>query len=639
MKQINKQSSKKNDGSLLAFAAIAILLLSILGIGILRMAYGAKVRAINIQYETVTRLAAEAGYEASINWMSSLDDVPSNLLVSIGAGGRTGQRASGSRAIEHKIKSNPDYFSTGTSFNSKISFKSFLGSRPVYQITSDGFCSRGVSTPSTPQAALEFQRNVDASMVQKIGGWDIGVNRRPDGSMRINEKDVFFSRGDVIDMPIHINCDADPDPAPEDQYRDIYVSGLPLFTQKVCMGESRYWRLGGNKDKYGDVMRLFKGGIYFDQPDSGITHNAYKIEENISIKERVNRFVSTTKSNFIFNPVADSNSIVDGQPAVQLEFYIKVQDGMVKITDNCTVKCRTNGGPYDYKLAVNDAANDYIKSDIYEYHYVDSTASPVTIKIADSYVEHVIQTMSGDVIKSDSGGQIFVNGNVIIAGALEDNGKINVGGKKYSPLLKGRITVVATGNIWITNSVVYDGKHDEIRNMDGFLIKKVPMPDNPNILALFSQNGVVQIVDPNLSASGPPEYPGILDYSPIGYQDLAYADPNIRQLPQAMVVQAAITAGGGGWGVENVGLRKNTNPNGKDNLIVAGTICEVFRGVVAEDEASGFSSDNGYQKYYYFDERLVNGIFGRTITYGIPGDMWLQRKYIPIQGGWTDSRL
>ena len=69
-----------------------------------------------------------------------------------------------------------------------------------------------------------------------------------------------------------------------------------------------------------------------------------------------------------------------------------------------------------------------------------------------------------------------------------------------------------------------------------------------------------------------------------------------------MVVEAAVTVGGGGWGAENVrsGGRKTTGNN--DNLILRGTISECIRGIV------GIIGSNGYLKKYYLDKRLLEGI-------------------------------
>jgi hypothetical protein len=59
-------------------------------------------------------------------------------------------------------------------------------------------------------------------------------------------------------------------------------------------------------------------------------------------------------------------------------------------------------------------------------------------------------------------------------------------------------------------------------------------------------------------------------------------------------------------------------------LIVRGTITEAVRGVV------GLIGADGYLKFYYFDERLLEGI--------LPGDIWLRGKYIPAPAGWHDYR-
>jgi len=52
-------------------------------------------------------------------------------------------------------------------------------------------------------------------------------------------------------------------------------------------------------------------------------------------------------------------------------------------------------------------------------------------------------------------------------------------------IVKGKITVVASGNIWIADPVYVDGDHDA---------DDIPTTDNPNVLGLIAQ-GVVKIVD------------------------------------------------------------------------------------------------------------------------------------------------
>jgi hypothetical protein len=99
-----------------------------------------------------------------------------------------------------------------------------------------------------------------------------------------------------------------------------------------------------------------------------------------------------------------------------------------------------------------------------------------------------------------------------------------------------------------------------------------------------------------------------------------------RQLPSA----------GGGWGAENVTRRDNAgagsttyggrrNYSGtKDDLIVRGSLTEVVRGVVGYPP----NYENGYDKKYYIDNRLMSGI--------LPGDIWFTGKYIPAPAGWHD---
>ena len=94
-----------------------------------------------------------------------------------------------------------------------------------------------------------------------------------------------------------------------------------------------------------------------------------------------------------------------------------------------------------------------------------------------------------------------------------------------------------------------------------------------------------------------------------------------------MEVEAAMTVGGG-WGTETVrrsyyGDRKEAGGS-QDYLIVRGTIAEAIRGVV------GLIGSDGYIKHYYLDERLLQGV--------LPGDMWLQGKYIPAPAGWHAYR-
>jgi len=169
------------------------------------------------------------------------------------------------------------------------------------------------------------------------------------------------------------------------------------------------------------------------------------------------------------------------------------------------------------------------------------------------------------------------------------------------------------------------------------LVKKVPNLSNLNLLGLFSQNGVVKIVDPGLSSDGL-DYAADIDlsgkglsYIPIGYQQdgtSAATEPHKRQLPRDLVIQAVITVGGGGFGAENVVERKNTNTAGRDNLVFAGAITEAVQGMFANP-----GGNNGFRRLCYEDERL------RSKTIALPGDMWLESKFLPLPGTWSDARI
>ena len=136
--------------------------------------------------------------------------------------------------------------------------------------------------------------------------------------------------------------------------------------------------------------------------------------------------------------------------------------------------------------------------------------------------------------------------------------------------------------------------------------------------------GGVKVIDPALSAAnndGPPDLKNVgLMYREVGLRDPLGSEPYERILPDPMVVEAAITAGGGGWGVENAETRKGADMQ-PVRLVVHGSITEAVRGVAG----------SGYHKCYYFDQRLSNGL--------PPGDIWLYTKYVPIPGGWSDYQV
>ena len=573
----NTKSTKQ--GSVLVLVVVSLIILPALGMGLLSVAYGTRLRAIQLKTEAVAMLAAEAGYEKAVFWMGKQKDMLSALQQGVDGTNDT---------IE---------FDTGYC-NYKIELYTFVGSRPVYKIVSRGHSGK-------------FDRTVDVYLVQAISGWDMGKCKILFGGTKTYP--VHFASGEIVDLSLHIN-DLHDNP----DYKDIYIDGFPQFLQPVAMGESRHTDKGS--DKYDQVVSLFESGIYFDQPDCRIT-------DEQTIQSKMDRFRKSSDPRFTFKPVAEAHAgpTPHCHPAVQLEFFVEGGVGKVRVTNNCTVlgyQRNQDGKTLDFKIKPGTGGEESERYDIYAYHFVSENAEAkgdrFTCRIDETYV-----TQSFGGVESEPGGQIFVDGNVIIGGdkALHNSDQV----------VKGRITVVATGNIWVADSVVVDGPHDA----DG-----KPTTDNPNVLGLMTK-GVLKVVDPGMSGykkGGTDQYPGppkeIKDfvYVPIGREDAGAKEDYERHLPDPMVVEGALTVGGGGWGAENVlwyyngkwyGGRKPADGL-TDHLVVRGTITEVVRGVV------GLIGQNGYVKHYYSDGRLLEGI--------LPGDMWLRGKYVPTPAGWHDYR-
>jgi len=592
------------SGSVLVLAVMVLMILSILGIGVLTISYGVRRQAIQQKNEMASMLAAEAGYEQVLFWMGQ----QGSLLDSLGTAGSTGNLTF--------LGSNCDY---------SVQFYTFVNAQPVYRVVSNGHSGA-------------FDRTIDAKVIQAISGWDMGKCRIPSSSSTTAA--VYYVDGETIDMPLHINkLNDSPD------IMDIYISGSPTFTRPVAMGENRY--TSGGSDKYSSIMSLFKGGIYFNQPDSRVTDEA-------TVQSKINRFQSSTLTAYQFTPAAMTGGttppVANRVPAVQLEFFVDSNNvGKVRITNNCTVwgfEQNSDSKTNDFRITPGSSGATFQRYYIYGYHYrnqnADTTGERIIKPVSDTYV-----TQSFGGVSAQPGGQIYVKGNVII-GSSDANlvGTRNV--------VKGKITVVAAreddgtgGNIWITNPITVDGAHTTDAN-------GVPTQDNPNILGLIAQ-GVVKVVDPCLSqrpSSG--GYPGpasnnpiitvgtnTFQYVPIGQPDAGKSQTsNCRRMftpvsvrDHNMVVEAAITVGGGGWGAEDLartsgsttyGGYRESVPGTYDNLIIRGTLTEACRGMV------GGGADTGYKKHYYLDSRLLDGI--------LPGNMGLQSKYIATPSGWNDYR-
>jgi hypothetical protein len=567
-----KKLTKKSRGFILPFIIIAIVMLAALAVGLNMAGLGVRMQAINTKSQTAAMLAAEAGYEKAIFWMGQQSDILGALQDA--HSGASGEIDLGNSSCEYQVD-----------------FDDFIGAKPVFRITSTG--TNGINS-----------RVVDVQVMQEVTGWVMGKCRIPNGPTSTGP--VNFVDGEILDIPIHINNLKDnPDAI------DIYISGRPKFKQKVEMGEPR--KVGGSgSDKYNSVMTLFEDGIYFDQPNVRITDSA-------AVQSKVNRFRDSTNPLYRFAPYGTAN-ITKPRSAVQLEFFVEGGIGKVRITNHCTVRSYS-GNIYDYNIVPNSNPATYQKYDIYAYHYAPDTlyVPPVTYKITDTYVT---QHFGGK--ESAPGGQIYVNGDVIIGGDMTV--------PDPNMVVKGKMTVVATGNIWIADSIKVDDNAGTQRDVNG-----MPKEGNPNCLGLIAR-GSVKVIDPGLSNNsvsvGLPD-PNVPDrlipshkhfYKPVAILD--GSPVNNRKLPHNMVVEAAVTVGGGGWGAENVNSsgmrRKTTGPGTNDYLILHGTISECVRGVV------GITSTNGYIKQYYLDKRLLEGI--------LPGDIWFGGKYVPAPAGWHDYK-
>jgi len=559
---------RRRKGLALGLVVISLGILTALGLGLLSVGYGARRQAIAAKADLAAMLAAEAGYEKAVFWMSEQQDMLSALQQ--GAAGTSGR------------VSFPD-----SSSSYQISLFTFAGTRPVFRVSCLG-------------RSGAFKRKVDVLVVQAISGWDMGMCRVPTGATQTSP--VSFSTGEVIDMPVSIN---ERNEYPDQ--RDIHIIGSPRFQKPVAMGESR--RTTGGSDKYYGVMSLFEDGIYFDQPKTRVT-------DEKTVQKKIDRFRDSTKAEYRFKPVGQA-AVSYRQSAVQLEFFVKNGVGNVRVTNNCTVrsvKQSQDWKTYDFKIRPGTNGTRYERYPIYAYHLAPANANKTgqrtTLPLTSTYV-----TQSFGGVDSEPGGQIFVDGNVVIGG--------NMGRHSNDQRIKGRITVVATGNIWIADSMTLHGQHDGNGR---------PKLNNPNVLGLLAQ-GVIKVVDPGLSRiDGVVKKKGFT-YAPVGRPDYAGVDQDDsdyyrRHLPDPMVVEAAMTIGGGGWGAENVqrsyyGGRKETGGR-VDELRVHGSISEAIRGVI------GLVGSDGFLKSYHMDERLLTGI--------VPGDIWLRGKYVPAPAGWHDYR-
>lgn len=557
-------------GSILVVVIVLVVTLAIVGLGVMTVSFGVRHRAVVVKNEATAMLAAEAGYEQAVYVMSQQPDMLTALNDS-------NFEDTGTLTFEN------------SECSYEISFYQFLGARPVYRILSQGQCGT-------------FSRAVDVYVVQAVSGWDMGQCRVP--SSRFGTYPVSFADNEVIDLQIHINNrHDDPDE------RDIYVNGNPEFRDTVEMGEAR--ETSGGTDKYASLIDVFDNGIFFDQPDS-------RIADSDEVADKVSRFEDSTDNTFRFDPDGEA-SLTNAQSAVQLEFFVESGVGKIRITNDCTVRGfrqSSDSRTWDYRVKPDCGGSEYERYHIYSYHVIPDDAEATglrrTVDVEDTYVQ---QEFGG--VHAAPGGQIFVDGNVIIGG----DSSLHNGDQ----LVNGKITIVATGNIWIADSLKVDGSRDS---------EGMPVNDNPNIIGLIAQ-GVIRVVDPGMSdysyVDDSPTEPAGYDYVPVGIVDSGQPlGSHKRHLSAMTTVEAALTIGGGGFGAENVrrssyGGRKEFGGAGQDRLVLHGTISEVLRGVV------GLIGYDGYLKWYFMDSRLLQGI--------LPSDFWLKGKYIPAPAGWHDYRI
>ena len=98
---------------------ISIVVLSFLGIGMLKVAYGVRHRAIQTKNEAIAMLAAEAGYEKAIFWMSQNKDMLSAIKL----------EDPGTSGSLNLPSGDADY---------RVMLYTFAGNRPVYSVCSTG---------------------------------------------------------------------------------------------------------------------------------------------------------------------------------------------------------------------------------------------------------------------------------------------------------------------------------------------------------------------------------------------------------------------------------------------------------------------------------------------------------------------
>ena len=170
------------------------------------------------------------------------------------------------------------------------------------------------------------------------------------------------------------------------------------------MGESRY--SSGGCDKYGSIMNVFDNGIYFNQPASRICDSA-------TVAKKITRFKDSTAAGYIYTPNGPK-TVYNHQNAVQLEFFVD------KASERSGLPTTVRSGVSPVQRQPDLRFPEYsrpirpIRSVLYLRLPCAIEKGPRQWRYAGMKVENTYVQQSFGGVKSEPGGQILVNGNVII---------------------------------------------------------------------------------------------------------------------------------------------------------------------------------------------------------------------------------
>jgi hypothetical protein len=134
-KNLKLKTRNYGRGSAIVLVVASLLILMTLGVGMLMAAYGVRHKATRLKNETVARLAAEAGYEQAVYWMSQQEDMLS--AIQNGDPGTNGTLDFPDADCDYQIQ-----------------LFTFVGYQPVYSVISTGHCGMFERTVDAAQALL-----------------------------------------------------------------------------------------------------------------------------------------------------------------------------------------------------------------------------------------------------------------------------------------------------------------------------------------------------------------------------------------------------------------------------------------------------------------------------------------------------